>query len=322
MDYKPKKIMVVGDTHFRASTPVKRIDDFAMTGINKLNFILETANKEKCEKIFFTGDIFHTYKLNNDILPFIYAFSRFPLIDKYTVIGNHDIPHHNESKVLETPLGLLDSLGYLKILPKKLVCPDITVYAKNYYNGIDKDREVYHIDDTELNDSQFNIVIAHSMLVNDEVPFDHCSLQDEFIQNTKADIVITGHDHLGYGVKKFNNTYFFNPGSVLRSSISEINRTPKVYILTLYWNDEGTKDIDVKIVNIPIEEPEKTFNLLLVDIAKEKEQEVSEFVKFLSSSNQELATDVSTLIKTLAEKHKYDNDVVELVTEKIKQLEA
>ena len=42
-------VLVVGDLHLSEKTPENRLDDFAITSLSKLKFLLNTAAKEKCE---------------------------------------------------------------------------------------------------------------------------------------------------------------------------------------------------------------------------------------------------------------------------------
>ena len=78
-----------------------------------------------------------------------------------------------------------------------------------------------------------NIRVVHGMLLDHDLPYE-ARYTNLYNLETNADIILSGHDHCGYGViKRQDGILFVNPGALMRltASEAEMNRTVQVAII-------------------------------------------------------------------------------------------
>jgi len=229
------------DTHIRGNNPKSRLDDFYSTLKNKFEEIIRISENNNIDYVLHGGDWFD----RPDIAPSIVR--DFAVLVKklnrpvYTVAGNHDIFGHNPETISRTMLGLLEGTETIKIIQNGqpvIIEKDNTkvkIYGHSYSYEIDEKglKESYIVKKDD--DCDYCINIVHGMLL--PKPFIEgikYTVIDEIL-TTEADITLAGHYHTGFGIKKINDKFFVNPGSLARISSlkSEIERIPQVVIIDL-----------------------------------------------------------------------------------------
>ena len=137
-------------------------------------------------------------------------------------------------------MGFLNSIGLINVIDERgaiILEKDgtkIQLTGQPYVYDIDhkESRDKYLVKDRE-EDVDFAIHMVHGMLLDkpfiEGIPY---TLVDDIL-DTKADITLSGHYHLGYKLIEYEGKYFINPGSLVRltNSNSEIKRRPKCIIL-------------------------------------------------------------------------------------------
>jgi DNA repair exonuclease SbcCD nuclease subunit len=235
------KLLYFTDTHIRGNNPKSRKDDFLDTLKNKFNEIVQIVENEEIDYVLFGGDLFDRPDLSPSVIKeFIIYLKKLPL-PIYSVLGNHDIFGQNPATVSRTVLGLLDTIGIIKLINYG----DIIYLEKNglsiqltgcpYYYDIDvsPSREGYIVNKESCS---YAIHMVHGMLLDrpffEGIPH---TLIDDIASKTQADITLCGHYHTGYGIKKIGDKYFINPGSLSRisSTLSEIERIPSCLIIEI-----------------------------------------------------------------------------------------
>lgn len=280
------KFLFFTDTHIRGNNPRSRKDVYVETLYLKFQELLNYINNNKIDYVLFGGDLFDRPDISLSVTQkFIELLNNFPK-PIYMVLGNHDIYGQNPTTVNRTILGILQTLGIVKVLdldnePTILTLNNktikITGSSYKYDIDIDKDKEKY----ISMKDgSDYLIHIVHGMLMEKEfikeVPH---TIIDEIAFKTEADITLCGHYHNGFGIKKIENKYFVNPGALVRinNSLSEISRTPSfaiididdninIYIENLKYVQKGEEVIDRDIVKIE-EQKEVTFNKIIQSVS-------------------------------------------------------
>ncbi|MCX7951783.1 MAG: metallophosphoesterase [Clostridiales bacterium] len=278
------KFLFFTDTHIRGNNPRSRKDIFVETLYLKFQEILDYINNNGIDYVLFGGDLFDRPDISLSVAQrFIELLNNFPK-PIYMVLGNHDIYGQNPTTVNRTILGILQTLGIIKVLDNEPVILKtlnktikITGSSYKYDIDIDKNKEKYISKKEEVD---YLIHIVHGMLMEKEfikeVPH---TLIDELVFNTEADITLCGHYHNGFGIKKIDNKYFVNPGALVRinNSLSEINRMPSfavididdninIYIEKLASALKGEDVIDRDIVKLE-EQKEVTFNKIIQSVS-------------------------------------------------------
>ena len=235
------KFLYVTDTHIRGTTPRNRLDVYVDTLKEKLEEVIALANKEEVDVLLHGGDVFDRPDLAPNIVgqfAKIFMKAKMPI---YVVAGNHDTFGHNPETISRTMLGLMDSFGVMNVIepskPVLFVKDGLRIQISGQPYHYDLDHRDPKLDYYPANETDAHILIhlVHSMLVEKALPEGIAHTIIDHIWGTTADILLTGHYHGGFGIKKRNGKYICNPGALSRvnNHWSEMSRTPKVIIGTV-----------------------------------------------------------------------------------------
>lgn len=238
-----KKIsfMYVTDIHATAKGYSGRKDDVPKSILKLLKEMKSIYKERKLDFILNGGDFFHTPDVSNKYCGELASILKG--VKMYVVPGNHDLYGYNVETIDNSKLGLLAKSDVLKILDRKhpftVKVGDkiINIEGQEYYAGIDTNvANDYRID----NKSDFNILVAHAMLLKE--PFMPDVIKQTLIDDveTEADMVLAAHYHPGWKETIKGNTIFFNPGSSVRVENTKDNKTrmPRCIIFTINENLE------------------------------------------------------------------------------------
>ncbi|MCX7885387.1 MAG: metallophosphoesterase [Caloramator sp.] len=307
------KLLYFTDSHIRGSTPKSRKDNYVETLKEKFKEIIETAKSENIDYVLFGGDLFDRPDLSLSIVnEFIIYLKELPL-PIYCVLGNHDIFGQNPSTATRTVLGILDTLGIVKLINYNEIIYlqrnniKIQLTGCPYYYNIDTspEREGYIVN--EKKNCNFSIHIVHGMLL--DRPFikgiPH-TLIDEIADKTFADITLCGHYHTGFGIKKINEKYFVNIGSISRVSntLSEIERTPSYLIIHI---DNKIK-FDVRNLKCA-KNGEDIFDKNILMQEEFKEQKLNEFIQQVNSYGSFEILNIESIIREISIREKIPDDI-------------
>ena len=235
------KLIFVGDMHLRPTTPVRRKGNYVEDQLDKLKQICKIAEVENAKAIVQTGDVFDKPKVTSEYIEFMRFIKNNLPCDFVTVYGNHDLIQANHGLNYKTNLGVLQNFSEkIKVLNYNDVIniENVNIIGLPYSNGIDLNNTIYESLKTY---DGINICLAHTMISDEPLIYDHV-----LAENIKSnfDIILSGHKHGSFKTKK-GNTTFVNPGSVMRSSISDIDRKPKVIVFDTETLE--LKDVFLKI---------------------------------------------------------------------------
>lgn len=244
------RLLYTGDWHLRGTNPRNRLDDYKEALKAKLREVFNLAEKWDVAAIVVPGDIFDRPEVSIAVLleyAEVLKESKKPI---YTTPGNHDIYGYNVATYWRSSLRLLSMLvPQLTVVtdPKEVqvftdgvrTAVEITFMpysAKMDINGYGYGPEAGTYTEGPINNysQPYRIHVAHGMLLDHKPPFDRYTLIQDV--QTTADMVLTGHDHLGYGIyKRPDGKVFCNLGALprLSASINEIERSVQVALITV-----------------------------------------------------------------------------------------
>jgi exonuclease SbcD len=280
---KLARILVIYGVHIKATTPVNRLDDYFSTTLQKLEYIINIANTGGYDMILCTGDLFDAPVVSVKTLLEVYkVFSKLK-VPFHMPLGNHDIYGYNLRSYSRSSAKLL-----------WLLCDKVEIYddlLSVIYNGVEisfqpfcaeVDVNGYGYSYSYASGSILKIHVVHGMLMKSKPNFEPYTLISDV--KTDADIVISGHDHIGYGViHREDDVTFMNVGSLTRktASVAEIDRIPKYCTLNCY--SDGNFDVDV--TEIPIAKPgDQILDRTAIEEKKRKEEIIEEFKDVLQES--------------------------------------
>ena len=156
--------------------------------------------------------------------------------------------------------------------------------------------------------------MAHGMLLDHKPPFDRYS--DLYKVGTTANIVFTGHDHMGYGIynRKADDVLFINPGSLLRisASVGEMERKPRVAILSV---DTLSRKWEADFINLECARPgEEVLDRSAIEENKERQYAMEAFSTLIQGhTGGKVLLDINQIIDQVAQEEKFAPKVVQTV---------
>ncbi len=277
------KGIAVADIHTRASNPQFRIDSYPIAILNKVKFIVKTANKYRAT-IFIAGDIFHNLKVSYKYTNQLIRILRKAKYGIYTVPGQHDQEHH-EQDMTPTPYQNLIEAG---------VITDVNGKCINGICGIGWEG----VSPTISNDVAHSILIMHYCVTDGTPPFflkKSAKSSTEIIkQYSKYSHIICGDYHVPH-IKRIGDQLCINCGAIGRSNKDQYNHKPRI---VLFDTDRPGK---YKIIYVPIEPPEKVFN---IPVDMEVDDTFSDQIKELAEelSNKSKRPSFTNTVKILMNK--------------------
>jgi len=234
------KILRVGDPHVMVSN-LK--DSQAL-----MNFVIETAKKEKVDRVEFLGDQFHTHAVVRvEVLDFWRrSFERLSSeeIVTFALVGNHDQPGSREKEQVMNSLDVLSNIGYVTIINKPIERNGIA------YIPYMSDKDAFLKASAELHkNGATKLLIAHQTFTGATYEngfYAEDGIEPELVHQDK---IISGHIHKQQQLGKC-----FYPGTPKWDTMSDANEDKGIWIFE--HNEDGSvkdkKFISTKDVVTPI----------------------------------------------------------------------
>ncbi|MFJ5716581.1 exonuclease SbcCD subunit D [Neobacillus sp. NPDC093127] len=317
------KLLWTGDWHLRGTTPRNRTDNYKEAIKEKLLEIFNLAKYRQVDAIVTAGDTFHTPEVATGVLlEFAELLEKSP-VPILTTAGNHDIYGYNLDTYNRTSLRVLEKLvPQLTVFndpSKAVISGDNAVLSFTPYSAeIDKNGYGYSPEYVRNYDDRLKIHVAHGMLLDHTPPFDRYTYIGDV--DTAADLVLTGHDHTGYGIyKRSDGKTFVNCGAICRLSASqqEINRKVEVLLIDV----KSKTDFDLELIPLQSAKPgEQILDRSAIEAQNERQYAMEEFATLIKATNGEkVLVDINAIIEAIADKENYRPDVVRKALDKIAQ---
>lgn len=256
------KFLFITDTHGRTNNPASRKDDFPATILKKLKWCIAEANSDDAY-ILHGGDWVNrpdtaatfVAKMSN-----ILEDAKKPI---YGVLGNHDIYGYNPLSFQRTPLSIVNACKCINIIPDNEAVlieeNGINVYvsgaSSTFLLDHDGRTDEYFTPrrDIPTAANEVRVHIVHGFLTNKDWPDTVAYTKINDILDTDADIILTGHEHMGYGIIYKNDRIFCNPGALGRvsASVGDINRDVNVAKISIDKNSSGLPEIKIDLKKLP-----------------------------------------------------------------------
>lgn len=333
------KFLYFGDPHIRGTNPRNRTDNYSEAWKAKLREIWGIGLRHNVTAFLQPGDTFHTPDVANSVLneaADIFSEAPAPI---YTTVGNHDIPGYNVSAFGNTSLKLLERIVpnfHVVNDPSKPIYFDgegfhVQLTFTPYSGEMDRDGYGYSPGIEYENPQLFKIHVSHGMLLDHTPPFDKFTLVQDV--QTTANLVLTGHDHTGYGIyMRGDGVDFCNPGSLTRMSASqaEIDRPIQVALITVErdYSYTGTGPFPIKstieLIHLECAKPgEEVLDRSRIEHNNEREYAMENFAALIQTSTGErVRLDINQIIETVAKQEGVDAEVVAIALQKIEASRA
>ena len=307
---KALKLIYMTDSHYRGTNPKARMDIFQEAIDAKFREVFALAAElAETHKVIIVhgGDLFDSpdtaYSVSGDLAALL-AQAPCPV---YVCPGNHEIYGYNLDTLPRTALGFLARVGIVKLLNQEPVSvagwADFSVYltGQGFHHDMDRTGRDYLVE--RINDDMtpkiHHVHVVHGMLVERPLPYEvaHTIVKD---CKTNADVILSGHEHLGYGlIKRADGVWFCNPGALGRVSakIEEMHRQIRVAVFTF------TKD-GISAELVPLRSARPGSAVLSRDHliqAAEREERTAQFLALLASDRETRLLDVREIVNHIAD---------------------
>lgn len=322
------KFIYFGDPHIRGTNPRNRLDSYPEAWKAKLREIWQLGKEHQVAAFLQPGDTFDLPDVANSVLnEAADVFSEAPA-PIYTTAGNHDIPGYNVGAFGNTSLRLLERIvpqlhvindpANPVLFGNPLIGWDVSVTFTPYSGNIDRDG--YGYSPEAALPGAYNIHVAHGMLLDHTPPFDRFTLVQEV--KTTANLVLTGHDHTGYGIyRRGDGVTFCNPGSLTRLSASEteINRPIQVVLIEVGPNSYGGTSANLQLIPLQSAKPgPEVLDRSRIEKEQERQYAMENFAALIQTAGGErVRLDINQIIEAVAEKEGVAPEVVMLALQKI-----
>ena len=322
------KLLYFGDPHFGGNNPRSRTDDYKEATKAKIREIFQLAKDHQVNAIIEPGDTWDRPDTSISVLlEFADLLAESP-VPIYTTAGNHDLFSYNLETYWRTSLHLLE-----RLVPQFHVINDPAqpVYFGRHddvqvtftpYTG-KMDRDGYGYSPENNNDHSYKIHVSHGMLLDhNPTHFDRYTYIGDV--QTTANLVLTGHDHMGYGIyRRSDGVTFANIGSLTRLSASagEIERPIQVLLFT--WESPFEH---VKLEEIPLKcarPGNEVLDRSKIEAEQERQYHMEQFSALIQTTNGErVLLDVDQIVETIAQQEGLPPGVAKLALEKIAEMRS
>ena len=319
------KLIFITDTHGMASNPGSRLDIFSEAILNKMRYIGEYAKEIGATAILHGGDWLHTPDVSESFVRELSRIVKNYPCPTYGILGNHDIYGYNPGTFNRTSFGVAEGVGVFIRLGEEPVIlgnngvdtwGEVAITGQDSYFDLDKPGHISDYTCSKRVDGLVNIHIVHGMLVQKKWPQVTCTTIDEVMDNEpNADIILTGHEHTGFGVITKYNKYdrkitFCNPGSLARvtAGTGDIRKDVRMAVI-----DVQGGEYDISLVNLPIDVARPASEVLDADkLAEEKanKENLQKFITKMNNTTVQQDFNVYESLNRLCEEQNIDESVM------------
>lgn len=252
------KLLITGDWHYRSQNPRARVDGFQNTLNAKLREVGEIAKKHQVDAIICPGDVFDSPSpaystltaLENVVLDMTgESWTGEPRTPLLAIPGNHDEFGHSLESLDRTAYGHLAGTDMIRNLHEAPWMDHFALVSGTGFSAeTDKGVGDYVLSDVDPAYKKepslaVHIHVAHGMLLERSPGYElkHTLIQDVAKHPDCPDVLICGHEHIGFGVKRYprkkgGELVAINPGALARLTAhpAEIERMPQVCLLEVY----------------------------------------------------------------------------------------
>ena len=315
------KILFIGDIHIRALTPRNRKDDYLKTLCAKLRECWKIANSHNVAAVLQPGDIFHSPEVSiQTLLTAVEVFKECP-VPFYTVPGNHDLFGWNLKSFDRTSLKLLELLCQNTDREKRNefnVVLESFNYAsgccyldflnqvcfKPYTSDIDSSGTGYSGDFDDV--SRTATLVAHGMLLDHDLPYE-ARYTNLFKLETNADIILSGHDHVGFGaIKRQDGKLFVNPGALMRLTASEAEMQ-RVVQVAVVDTDARTAELVPLTTALPADE---VLDRSKLEEKEERRYAMEEFAALIKTNQGTAMRNLDEIVEELGKQDSVEESII------------
>lgn len=342
------KFIYFGDKHERVDVPENRTDDYHASVNAKTEEIKALGKKHNVKAFLQPGDFLDKPKVPYDFIGDL--VKRWSTVDIFSTlgslmlgkltpedvakefeswtpilgaVGNHELFGESLKSYPKTTLAFLEKIGFMHFPTKEkpFIFTDeeglrVAVTATSYDIGMDSDERLsdYIIEEKA---GDIHIHIVHGYLTNKDMGdmFPHTVL-DKIAKKTKADLTISGHDHIGFPLTEVDGKFFVNPGSPVRmkNDKKEMKRRPKVLLI------EATKEKGISVKTIYLKSAQVGEDILSrekIEMRDARNAQMEEIKSIVNKAQLKGGTNIKDIIREIAGNKHLDEKTIDEAIDRV-----
>lgn len=316
------KLLLIGDVHYRGTSPRNRKDDYQAAAKNKLLEIFAIAKNKKVDAILQTGDLFDRPEVSITTLLNLKTILEQSPVPIYLTPGNHDIYSYNLSTYNRTSLKLLELLvPQLKVITdpaKPQLIGNTLISFQPYSSEVDVYGFGYAIEEDIVKSypDHYKIKVTHGYCMLNAPVWDRYTLIADC--QTNADLVINGHDHKGHGVfKRHDGVIFSNPGALMRKEATTHNAIRSVDVI--FFEVGSDKQLLHEIISLTSAKPgDEVLDRSHIEAENQRREAMDSFKMLIQAkTGDKTLIDIDQVIQEIAAAEGIDSEVVQIALDKI-----
>jgi len=272
-------LLLTGDWHLRTKAPANRLGNFYEDQMNKLEWILNTAEQNQCQYILQPGDLGHTPNWSNYLAQEVIHLLKSYGIKVLTIPGQHDMKYHALSSMERTSMSVLDAAGVIWVLNSVMSYSEdedleFAVYGVGFGGKIEEP-EIPSID-------CLNILVIHKMILRSHTDKiwrsqEEYAVPSGFLAKHKDyDLIVSGDNHTGF-IVEHDERLIVNCGCLMRDVASEGMFEHKPFVVVYDTNDGSYEQIFV-----PCKPAEEILDRSKIEEVAERDEKLEAFVSGLT----------------------------------------
>lgn len=283
-------IQVINDIHLSDRAPINCTDSYTDDLFELLGQTVEVAKKFDAYTVF-AGDVFHLKQPSRNshalVQRMIDLIKQYPNL-VYIVPGNHDLLNDRLDSIPSQPLGVLLKSGahQLKDWDDTIGLP---IYGVPWLQRFTDHTVAESFKEYRERYQEFEqvLTVTHAPLypLGKELKYEFypSELWAEAMCNTGH--VAYGHIHDYHGVWESGGVQFCNNGALSRGSLTEHNRTRKIY--TTIWSSINGS---FRAVELKHKKAEEVFKIDQADRKKEAQLKLDDFLTAIGETTIEITS--------------------------------
>jgi len=259
--------ILTADWHMRGNKPVCRKDDFLRTQALKVQFVIDLASTYKIP-LLIAGDLgdkayWPNWLLRQMIKQFeSLMFCRVPVC----------VTAHNVERWKEGALGVLEASESIKVYCHGLI-PSLSKFDCVVFPY----GQPLQLVESESEGGIPFVAMAHQLVVNKVFPrWEHSAQSAKALLKKfpQYQLIVVGDNHQSF-VVEYEGRFLVSPGSLMRTTIDQVNHKPCVYL----WDGK-----DVEQVRLPIEQ--NVIDVSKKDLRVEYDERMDKFMTQIQKQHE------------------------------------
>lgn len=304
------KFVIANDIHYQGSNPRGRTDDYPAAIEAKVRDVYQVAEAEHAQAILIPGDLCNTPEISRATYRKLFWLLRESPCEILTIHGSPD--HDGLAAAMERQwYQLLIDAGIIQdVASGSWSSGNVVITGAGTNPETDHGLGDY-LPRCDNRHSLTVVHLAHGMLL-ERAPgndfFRYSLMDDVAAQPNAPDVLVCGHYHPGWGIKRIGKTLFINPGALARveATVAEMERTIQIAVLEI-----DDREVSARLVPIQSARPgHEVLSRKHLEVAAARAEMKSRFMADLGAGEELRQIEIDKTLDMLGAKEPWSKGVL------------